>query len=356
MSKEDLLQEYKNIIAGVKETLERETDWIKKFEGYHKAIIDNEPKIKAMRKTFNEWEPIFAYLTISKVISMKNGSSQFAFDLRYQGQSIAELIVKKEPCNSDNAKEEFKVKLQVSKGKSNDNKRDFDFPKDGASFTEDPVDWNGDEAKAFRKHFSRECLRTKGASKKNLEHKVESELLTYMLKTARLEKKLGHIGPVLLCDGRFQMRTPLKASDAMKGIVNYAKKNGGGGIDILAHHEGGGGANTHLCVIEVKDGNTSKESPQVAMKQAIAYATFIWKLLRDKNNGQAWWRLFGFRRTLPENLIIYPTVAMPKGEKDEIFPGEEILLDEKDKFVLQYIYLSKDSGIPSEATFSTSAK
>lgn len=355
MSKEELLQEYKEIIAVVKETLEKETDWIKQFEGYQKAIINNEPRIKVMRKNFNEWEPIFAYLTISKVISLKNGSSQFAFDLRYQGQSIAELIVKKKPCNSGNTREEFTIQLQVSKATSEDNKSNFNFPKDRDNFT-GPYDWNSDEAREFRKHFSHKCLRTEVASKKNQEHKVESELLTYMLTTPRSDKILGHVQPVRLCGGRFQMRTPLKASGAMKGIVNYAKKNGGGGIDILAHHEGGGFKHTHLCVIEVKDGNTSKESPQLAMKQALAYATFIWKLLRDKNNGQAWWHLFGFSQNLPENLIIYPTVAMPKGKKDEIFPGEEILLDEKDKLVLQYIYLNKESGIPIEATFPTSAK
>ncbi|MHC1759307.1 MAG: hypothetical protein AB9917_07340 [Negativicutes bacterium] len=356
MSKEELLQEYKEIIAVVKETLEKETnsEWKARYENYHKNILSNQSLIRNMRRAFIIRAPLFAYFSVSRALQGSN-SRKVIFDIRYQGQSVAEILVERGTANNSTSENSnYRVWLVIDKKKSYTNKRDFQFTSDEDS-PKLKVLWRGSlEAKMFRKVFADGPQRSQNSRIQNKEHKVESEILTDMLKTSAVDKNLLHVRPVLLCGERFQMPTPFMASKIKDGIINYVDEKGGG-IDILARI-GTGGRNTKLCVIELKDENKPNESPQVAMKQAIAYATFIWKLLRDKNNGQAWWQLFGFSQTLPENLIIYPTVAMPKGKKDEIFPGEEILLDEKDKFVLQYIYLHKASGIPSEATSSASAK
>lgn len=352
MSKEDLIQDYKNIIATIKETLEMETEWKTRYKNYHNKILSNQSLICNMRRSFRIRAPLCAYFSVSRALQGSN-YGKAVFDIRYQGQSVAEVLVEK-ANNSSNGNSNFSVWLVVDKKKQFNNKRDFHFTLD-EDVPKLKVSWrDSEEAKLFRKFFADEPQRSQNAKRRNQEHKVESEILTDMLKTSAVGKNLLHFQPVLLCGARFQMPTPFMASQIKDGIITYAAEKGGG-IDILAR-TGTGGRNTTLCVIEVKDENKSKESPQVAMKQAIAYATFIWKLLRDKDNGQAWWSLFGFSQKPHENLIIYPTVAMPKGKKDEIFPGEEIVLDEKDKLKLQYIYIDTNSDKSSKGTFVAASK
>lgn len=364
--KDDLIKEYEKIIADVKTKLNNNSEWKKRYsdvteiledhaepkglqskriKSYHALIANNEPHIIGLRKKFRALEPIFVYLSVNKV--MKAGAGKATFDLRYEGQSIAELSVE-EKESIDYAKDkEYGIWLKISEKMANTNKRDFGFSREDASAVCGRFDWSDEDAKKFRKYFSNKPPRASTAAIENREHKFESEILTDMLKVSSLGKKLLNVQPVLLCGARFQMPTPINASKVKVGRIEYSRQYGGG-IDIMAH--AGNGGNTKLCVIEEKDGNTSSEPPQVAMKQAIAYATFIRELLRSTNGGD-WWRLFGFQSVLPEKLTIFTVVAMPKGKKDEVYPGEIIDVGENDKFVLHYIYIDGKTGQPLSATF-----
>lgn len=195
-----------------------------------------------------------------------------------------------------------------------------------------------------------EPVRADAGNKKNQEHRVESEILTDMLKRSNAAGKiLRDMQPALLCGERFQMPTPLSASGVKNGRLVYGGPQGGG-IDILAR--AGHGVNTSLCIIEVKDQNESKEPPQASMKQAIAYATFIWQLLRaDATLGQKWWKMFGFSRDIPAQLTLFAVVAMPAKDRDEKVPGAEIQLNQNDKIVLHYIDIDDTTGKPISKTF-----
>ena len=243
----------------------------------------------------------------------------------------------------------MKLLCKLTRGKAKTNLRDFGFSMD-ENASGKPV-WSLKDAAKFRAHFKAEPVRTDVGNKKNREHRVESEILTDMLKRSNAAGKiLRDMQPALLCGERFQMPTPLSASGVKSGRLEYGGPQGGG-IDILAR-AGTGGANTNLCIIEVKDQNESKEPPQVAMKQAVAYAAFIWRLLRaDEQLARKWWKMFGFGRDIPAQLTLFAVVAMPAKDGDEKYPGAEIQLDQDDKIVLHYIDIDVTTGEPISKTF-----
>lgn len=369
VKKDKLIKEYGKVIYDVTDLLKNKNEWKKRYNeeidecqelianseqqtneplnrqstSYQAVIANMETNITGLRKKFRALDPVFVYLSVSKVKLAKEGNAMF--DLRYEGQSVAELIVAAKQPNDSTINKEFKVSLKIDDKKANTNQRDFGFPR----IIPGRFDWNSNEASAFRKFFSSKPQRTQDATKVNREHRFESVILTDLLKRYSTDKTLVNIRPVLLCGARFQMPTPINSSKAKEGIVTYSGQFGGG-IDILAR-AGKSGRKANLCVIEVKDENTSKEPPQAAMKQAIAYATFIRELLRDKVNGSGWWKLFGFSGAIPDKLTIFTVVAMPRGAEDEIYPGEIIKIGDKDEFVLHYIYIDSSNGQPISATF-----
>jgi len=341
MSEDILFQEYEQIVKIVQDVLIQNPEWLKRYPDY---VLDEKgiDTIRKMRKAFRLRAPIYSYLTISKAINADVTTA--TFDLRYQGQSIADLVVSAKTSDNNQG---YEVTLQISQGKAETNLRDFGFSLDENSSGK--ASWNGKPAAKFRAHFNAEPVRTNAGNKKNQEHRVESEILTDMLKSRNVaEKILRDMQPVLLCDERFQMPTPLSASGVKKGSIAYSGRQGGG-IDILAR--AGRGA-TKLCIIEVKDQNEAKEPPQAAMKQAIAYTTFIWQLLRaNAELGKKWWNMFGFGRDIPAQLTLLAVVAMPAKASDKKFPGAEIQLDQNDKIVLHYIDIDETTGKPISKTF-----
>ena len=132
-----------------------------------------------------------------------------------------------------------------------------------------------------------------------------------------------HIRPVSVISGvRFPMPTPISASN--KKAVRYSGTSGGG-IDIFTRT--GNGKATYLNIMELKDENHKGEEPSVVIRQAIAYATFILRLLRSKS-GASWYKLFGFSSTLPDSIKVYATCLMPKGFcEDKSFATHKIFID-----------------------------
>lgn len=342
MTQASLLKEYDKVVKAVLEALTENPEWKRR---YHKYCLDESAisSIRKMRKAFRVRAPIYSYLSISKAINAD--ATKATFDLRYQGQSIADLVVSAKPGEKAQG---YEVALQINQGKAKTNLRDFGFTM-AENASGKPV-WSLKDAAKFRAHFKVEPVRTDVGNKKNREHRFESEILTDMRKKSADGKILCNMQPVLLCGERFQMPTPLSASGVKNGRLVYGGPQGGG-IDILAR-AGTGGANTNLCIIEVKDQNESKEPPQAAMKQAVAYAAFIWRLLReDEQLARKWWKLFGFGRDIPAQLTLFAVVAMPAKDGDEKFSGAEIQLDQDDKIVLHYIDIDDTTGKPISKTF-----
>ena len=290
-------------------------EWEGRYAGYAQALDTRAPAIARRKQLFHEYPPLRFYLRISDI---KKRESYTPFDVRYRGQSVASMRV-------------YDDKVRIDRIGPNS---DRDFETDETFKINEAVDWRSKEATELRRHFRD----LGGGLRCGREQNFESLLLTEFSKRKSEGKGLLGIQPVRYCGFRFAVKTPLKASG--HGKAEYAGCCGGG-IDILARS--GRGDATFLTVVEVKNENKPGEPAVDAVEQGIAYAVFLIKLLRS-GSGAVWYRLFGFKRPLPEKLIIRVACAMPypiKGEYDRSF-GKRRLPVGGDEIECHYIYFTYD--------------
>ena len=253
------------------------TSWEAIYERYAKEIIKNKNKYGINSKRFQVNKPLLVYSSIGKV---KSDSNTTAYDLRFAGQSVGLIEVNKEA----------KVMLTVSESQAKYAKENFNF---SLSKELKRVDWKKDaDAIAFRRFYLK-SESTNEVAIKSPEHRIESKLLDEFSKDSRKQKKLlCNIQPVRLGGKFFQLTTPLKGSTHIPTLSLTEKGNGatGGGIDILARIKHSP-FKSRIAIIELKDENVDDEPQEVAMYQALIYATFIAHLLRSRS-GKLWWYIF----------------------------------------------------------------
>lgn len=330
---------YEDTIKKVKELLVNDQEWKSRYAGYIDTILSNPEIIKNARKQFNVPSQFTLHMSVSKANEVTKNVVKF--DLRYHGHNIACLKVNKETVELEAVKNNDIISAMNKAGIVDEDK------------LEGKINWN--EASKFRTIYAKleENIQNNNVKlTKNKEHELESELLKNFSKKSSDGKFICNIQPVTMLKESlfFQMPTPLKASNAKDGIIEYSAEKGGG-IDILARI--GSGKNTHLAIIELKDKYEKNEPPEKAICQAIAYATFIYELLRSIS-GEKWWRFFGFGGKLPKSLNLVAIIAMPNSKNaDKTFVdncnqnGINLSLDGKDKLELGYIYL-ENKGLSQE--------
>jgi hypothetical protein len=307
------MDKFSSVVNDSLSLLSKNKEWVCRYEGYAKEIIENIGLIKGKKKTFHQWAPLYLYMNITNA-----KSSTPIFSLRYLGQNVALINVS-----------ENKVTMKNKGEIKNNNERDFRCSVDFHN-----KDWTSKEAKEFRKYFSNNPARQPNKGNKgNEEHRIESMFLTEFSKKQGKFENLKNIQPVKIAGvARFQMPTPLSASGSN---IKYAKERGGG-IDILARVRRDG--RTTLCIVEVK---YLKSEPKKAVTQGLYYAVFIRELLRSKS-GDKWWHIFGFSGTVREKLTFYVCCVMPKkAEKNDTSFGKKQLFIENDTIELHYIYFSE---------------
>ena len=312
-----------------KETLDllrANAEWIDRYKKYANEISGNITMLKERKASFHKWNSLYVYLTTSE---MKKGGS-ISFSLRYKGQEVGKLVVKDE--------------IMCYPAYEN-NKKNFGYT---PSFQSE-FPWNSENAREFRKFFSSNNPTRIDCGKKNDEHRYESMLLSYFEDRNKEIDAFKHIRPISVISGvRFPMPTPISASN--KKAVTYSGTSGGG-IDIFTRT--GHGKATYLNIMELKDENHKGEEPTVVIRQAIAYATFVLRLLRSES-GAEWYKLFGFSSTLPDSIKVYATCLMPKGYCDDksfanhkIYVDKtsdktsDILLDNSDIIELHYMFFDE---------------
>ena len=311
---------YSEIVMKVNDLLTKnnglDDGWEVLFAKYADQITKNGRFYVEGAKKFRVNPPLYRYTSVSKI---EDGNP--VFDIRFCGQSVASVFVENE-----------NVKITA---KYDNNKTYF-----GVDISLDKANWNDPKATEFRATFKN----FKGGVKvKSPERYAENVLLAEFEKKGSDNKKLCYIQPVKLCSAFFQMPTPLKASNEP---IDYAKV--GGGIDILARVKITNNS-SRLCVMELKDENNAKEPPKKAMKQAIAYATFIARLLRSQSGNQ-WFNLFGFGNDVPKELInIGAVVVMPfcneRNENFENFKEIEVAENISLKLYSLYYQLNEDGSV-----------
>lgn len=324
---------YIEVIKKTRQLIDSDREWIARYRKYIQKINDNHEQLKEARHAFYVPKPFKLYMPISKAMNS-------VFNLRFCGQDVADLKI-----NTYN-----KVSIRFNKkarnifeSMSNEDKEYFD------NLKEEFYPWKGKEARRFRR-IVKEIPSEKVCGQP--EHKLESELLDNFLQKSSQGKEILNIQPITMLKGSgfFQMPTPLKASGAKNGINNITYANSyGGGIDILARV--GRGIGTQLAILELKDENISSEPPEEAIKQAIAYATFVRELLRSEV-GKTYWRFFGFTRKLPEKLALKAIIVMPyKAGVNTDFGKTSLQIEDTNDFIeLGYIY-RKDDGQAPEVCF-----
>ena len=366
-------------------------EWEDRYKGYYDKIKNNEKYIKAVCNCFDTGNAI-KYLSLGRVNNTSlrgNGKGNVFIDLRIAGVSVAELTVSPEKLNEDmkngivdetevreTAKMQFKKRAidKVEKYLPDGTEKEyrkitsefFDVKQKKNSESEKEslpktFDWKD---KCFQEYrfepymkFLRDCN-----FKLDAEHPVETKLLDILNKHGWSDK----LNLCKLCEQYYQLLTPIKASRISENILKYSGAKGGG-IDILANING-----ERLCVIELKDSYKEEESPKKAIKQAIAYATFIIKLLRSENaRGAEWYKYFlGETAELTDDPItVNAVIAMPykngcdelNGE-DKAFEGVELKVWRgntaevpPDIIKLHYMYFEKDEqNEPHLKEFKTS--
>ena len=315
-----LKSEFMQVIEKTQLLLNSNSEWRERYAGYAEKIRHNSHFIENVRRSFREWSPLYVYLNIT---SAKAAKHSVGFELRYMGQTVANLKGNKDK----------KHKLSTTKKLEKTNRRDFDCNMCLLS-----VDWDGYEAKQFRNHFKNWTgARKADSNKRNEEHRLQSLLLTEFSKTR--SKALPHIKPVTIGRVRFPMPTPLSAS--YHKDIKYSRQHGGG-IDILTR-TGTGGKATRLCIMELKDENKKSESPKEVMKQALAYTTFIRELLRS-DSGPAWWKIFGFGGNIPEPLELSAACVMPSNSNNDYSFRDMELNIEMDVIKLHYLYFTEENN------------
>jgi len=308
---------YQDVVDNVINELLENGEWDGRFAGYADDIEKYGDEYSRKRKYFRVKAPLYAYTSISKV----GGSCQY--DLRFKGQSVATVSVDKTGPVTIST---------VGKDKSNEGY----FGCTSKHQLPDNTNWDNPKAIGFRKHFRDISSSVKA---KSPEHSHESMLLSHFRKSKSGDKKILNIQPVLLSGQFFQMPTAISASKTDK--IKHSRD--GGGIDILARVRKG--SQSTLTIIELKDEKNWEERPEIAIKQAIAYATFILFLLRSKS-GDKWWKIFRFGGNVPEELTVYAVVAMPGiKEEDRDFVGEELKVVNmgRDKIKLYHITYSEQN-------------
>ncbi len=319
MSKDENLDvdKYSCVVKKAQMLLNQNDEWRNSYLEYAKKIIDNTDFITGARSGFHEWSPLKIYINIG---TAKDASNKVTFTLRYCGQRVAELRKNRNGL------------LLYTTGYESDNLKYFN-----CNMCVRGAAWDSSEAKNFRWFFKDGPTRN-NTGRNNEEHRLESLWLTEFAKTGSKDKALINIQPVTIAGVPFGMTTALSASNYPN--LTYGGKGKGGGIDVLTRT--GIGANTHLCIMELKDKNESTEPPIKVIKQAIVYATFIRELLRSEV-GANWWKIFGFDRELPDKLVLYAACVMPSNELNDYSFKDRELSIEDDIIKLHYVYF-KEAG------------
>ncbi len=322
-SQKRLEENLKDIIASTQDKLNNNTDWKKKYADYANLMLQYKDKKEELSRNFRKWKPFTYYITVGKAKTAPQSLHVFA---RYLGQTVANINV-----NSKN------VTISTDKNLEDRNRDNFNWDK---PLNSEP--WTGDSAKEFRAYFNKVSPDRINLHRHNDEHKLESMLLTEFSNAQSINKKLCGIQPIKFAGYRLSMPVNVKGSNIKNGINNI--ELGDGHIDILARKKGNRPGDTQLVVFEVKDENkeSSSETIENVLLQGTGYAVFLSNLLHSEC-GDAWYKLLGFGRKVPEKLTIKVCSAMPNkdngnSDKFDIFT----LPCGQDTFEYNWLYVDDD--------------
>lgn len=272
-------------------------DFNQRLSNWAKALNCGKDVSTLAKEKFHQWEPLKTYISVSK----SNSTRRAKYSMRFYGQEVASLTVK----NNE-------VILNL-KGHAKKNEDWF-----GVGIKDGNYLWRGEEAKKFRTCFKRVAQSEKGFPEvKSPEHRVETKFITEMCKGAGKFSVLGlQIKPVMIAD-KFPLQVPVPIS------ANTGKpKAGNGYIDILARRKTKDNK-IRLSVWELKRPGEYKS----AASQAYIYAYTLIQILRQSKSKEEWYRLFGFKSAIPQNLTVEAVVAITRNQQEKFLKEKKSLMN-----------------------------
>lgn len=338
MENNEMINSFNDVVKKVSSLLDTNIKWQKKWSDYINLMINNNKVITASGK-FNLPHTLQRYSSITLLKYSLKKENDVTIDIRCKGKSVANVMV------SQNGERKIGFKKQYTKFNFYN---ECKFKPNGFisryDCLEPRYEWRSKEADEFRRLFNRYG----SFPTKNREAQFENLLLQLMNNESANGKHLNGIKimPITIAGCFFQMPTAISASDQYKIRVGSGNK-GGGGIDILARMEIH--SERRLTIFELKDHNLEHgEKPDVVIKQALAYATFIVKLIKFK--GDSVWKAFGYNgghSTIINVCCLLPN-KLDNGKEAEIpdFATKQIELDGY-TLELHYTYfdIDKDGNV-----------
>lgn len=318
----ELINSYAELIRIIDGKLEADRSWLPYYKDYGRELANlaNEKKYKKAKRSIRKNNPFGLYVTMG---SIKEKNTPI-FHLRYLGQSIGEIKYKND-----------QMYLSVA-DKQDQNEKYFAYK--GPAFSDES--WTSPRAREFRSYFTN-AKDFKGTKKGGLpyspEHMVENALFSELGKRSSTNKSILRIRPISYGGSLMHVRTAVKGS---KAPYELAKDGQGGEIDCLCRRTIGGGK-SRLVVIEVKDQNEAKETFDIAIKQALAYAVFLRKLLRSEA-GKDWKKVLGMKNQYKSNIEIEAVAAMPAGEINPSFQGHRFVFSNGDFIDIHYMKFTSE--------------
>ena len=317
-------------------------EWEDVYARYAEEILANKAKYASNSLKFQVKSPLLVYSSIGKVMT---DDSTTKYDIRFAGQSIATVSVRKDG----------EVLLNANKEQAKRAHDKFGFENSVKIKNEK---WNGtSSAVDFRRFFSN-MKNSKELQVKSQEHRIESFLLKEFSESSRDKKLLCNIQPVRLGGKFFQLTTPLKASTHNPKLSMDKNRKGatGGGIDILSRVKHSATISRY-AVMELKDENVKNESQEDAMHQAITYATFMAFLFRSES-GKKWWNILRpeaySEKSVPEHIDLDVVTIMPNEGASRESEMDDIEVEDKNTTLHLYTLYYKTDNEGNPISFSGS--
>ena len=287
--KEDLLN---SVIENAQKTIEQSKDWHVKYDTQVNIMLDSRQlldqyKIKRLTKE---------YAALQFYLNEVTQPDLLTITVKYKGNGIATITITKDTAQISTEtydktnKELFNCNTQLKN-----------------------EDLNTIQTHKFLEHFNQDI---KLKTKPNKETQ-ESMLLAEFSKTTSYDKLLTGIQPIKYEDTLYY-RIPMTISSNPTEYINILARTKVRKITIIETLEDGQDLDTILA-------------------QATAKAVFLTNLLHTEQ-GDKWYKLFGFHGRLPTTLTIKVCISVPKSSKIKEFQPFQIQngIDTLDYRYLQY--------------------
>ncbi len=259
-------------ITQAQKIIEQSKDWKQTYEEQAKTLTENKPLLDQFYKEVKEFERIQFYL-VEVNPTLPN---IFTVQARYQGQPIATIKIAEDKTtvttetHDERNKKTYNCDMQL---KDNDLKKV--------------------ETMRFLNFFNKE-ITPKGKIDENLH--TQAMLLAEFAKTSSATKLLTGIQPIRYSNLYYPI--PIKLNP----------KEETGYIDILTR--------TKVRKLTIIEPITETQTPETVLANATSKAIFLLNLLHSEQ-GQQWYKIFGFHGRVTPHLTIKICLAVPKNLKSK---------------------------------------